>query len=101
MLVVRRPGDHGHHDDAAGRGGRLGRERSESASESVGSRSRSRSRGSSVAPGGVVAEKTEMRSRTERVVVVGGVGEMRPWRISQDGVRACVDVVVAGVGYLL
>ena len=27
--------------------------------------------------------------------------EMRPWRVSQDGKRACVDVVIAGVGYLL
>ena len=26
---------------------------------------------------------------------------VRPWRISQDGLRACLDVVIAGVGYLL
>lgn len=26
---------------------------------------------------------------------------VRPWRLSQDGVRSLVDVGVAGVGYLL
>jgi len=26
---------------------------------------------------------------------------VRPWRISQDVPRACLDVVIAGVGYLL
>ena len=28
-------------------------------------------------------------------------GGVRPWRISQDAPRACLDVVIAGVGYLL
>ena len=26
---------------------------------------------------------------------------VRPWRITQDVPRACLDVVIAGVGYLL
>ena len=26
---------------------------------------------------------------------------IRPWRLTQDGPRACLDVVIAGVGYLL
>lgn len=26
---------------------------------------------------------------------------VRPWRITQDGPRACFDLVIAGVGYLL
>ena len=26
---------------------------------------------------------------------------IRPWRITEDGLRACFDVAIAGVGYLL
>ena len=29
------------------------------------------------------------------------VSSVRPWRMSQDVPRACLDVVIAGVGYLL
>lgn len=29
------------------------------------------------------------------------VSGVRPWRITQDVPRACLDVVIAGVGYLL
>ena len=29
------------------------------------------------------------------------VADVRPWRITQDLPRACLDVVIAGVGYLL
>lgn len=38
----------------------------------------------------------------ENVRVVGKCGgERRPWRFSVDPVRACIDTVIAGVGYLL
>lgn len=41
----------------------------------------------------------------ENVVVVGNrgaaAGHARPWRLSVDPLRAAVDTVVAGVGYLL
>lgn len=38
----------------------------------------------------------------EEVVVVQRKGEMtRPWRVSVDPLRAVVDTVIAGVGYLL
>ena len=40
----------------------------------------------------------------ENVVVVKrkGAGEgLRPWRVSVDPVRAALDTVIAGVGYLL
>ncbi|EAQ89850.1 hypothetical protein CHGG_06469 [Chaetomium globosum CBS 148.51] len=41
----------------------------------------------------------------ENVVVVGNRGaaaaHVRPWRLSVDPLRAAVDTVVAGVGYLL
>lgn len=38
----------------------------------------------------------------EEVVVVQRKGEMtRPWRVSVDPIRAVVDTVIAGVGYLL
>ncbi len=38
------------------------------------------------------AEEKEKESKRSRV---------RPWRITQDVPRACLDVVIAGVGYLL
>ena len=34
-------------------------------------------------------------------VIKKNVPGVRPWRITQDVPRACVDVVIAGVGYLL
>ena len=38
----------------------------------------------------------------ENVRVVGKCGnERRPWRFSVDPVRACIDTVITGVGYLL
>lgn len=35
------------------------------------------------------------------VVVKNNLSGVRPWRTSQDVPRACFDVVIAGVGYLL
>ena len=35
------------------------------------------------------------------VVVKNNISGVRPWRTTQDVPRACFDVVIAGVGYLL
>ncbi len=45
--------------------------------------------------------KVGLRGERERGEGGRGGEEVRPWRISQDGVRSLVDVGVAGVGYLL
>lgn len=39
----------------------------------------------------------------ERIMAVPkrNVSGVRPWRTTQDVPRACLDVVIAGVGYLL
>ena len=69
--------------------------------------------GATVGEGGREGRKGSVGSGSsgEGDVLVGGTrgvrgasGDeevMRPWRISQDGVRSLVDVAVAGVGYLL
>ena len=52
------------------------------------------------------SESSSSTSEKDGAVVVAAAVKdrmlrVRPWRVSQDGPRACLDVVVAGVGYLL
>jgi hypothetical protein len=44
---------------------------------------------------------TENGVEEDVMVVKRHVRGPRPWRISVDGPRACIDTVTAGVGYLL
>ncbi len=48
--------------------------------------------------GSVSSKKSIEGNRKAFTRVTSGV---RPWRVTQDIPRACLDVVIAGIGYLL
>ncbi|KAG5965542.1 hypothetical protein E4U56_001743 [Claviceps arundinis] len=53
-------------------------------------------------PAGAMKMALSANGVEEAVVVVAGRGcEVRPWRVSVDPLRAVMDTVIVGVGYLL
>lgn len=44
---------------------------------------------------------SEQSNEGSMAILKGNISGVRPWRTTQDVPRACLDVVIAGVGYLL
>lgn len=55
----------------------------------------------SSADGSKMSVSSEQSNEGSMAVLKGNVSAVRPWRTTQDVPRACLDVVIAGVGYLL
>ena len=54
-----------------------------------------------VSEDGSKSSVSSARSDKGNTTPVGNVSGVRPWRTTQDVPRACLDVVIAGLGYLL
>ena len=49
----------------------------------------------------VMSDSSKESDEKNTTTSKGKIAGVRPWRITQDLPRACLDVVIAGVGYLL